>query len=261
MSINTINTKQPRKAGRKAEVLAVFTMLVLAVTTATGQTSFTPTQTSTTTATATKRIEGQVFIVTNSGTAVKLALVQVLAIPLAQMQRYLAEIEPEVMGERAKADTFASQAKATVRQANKVAAPGPDGNSLRIWMTQHPVQAEGGGHQEWLKWRAARERAAKVAARLDEAQLARHVMYTAAPYFTKLPEPVAITKTDADGKFSLTVPSGDEYVLASRAKRSLPGGGSEHYFWVVKPQGLTVMLSNDNLTSAGSPESVLTTTE
>ena len=70
-----------------------------------------------TTATATKRIEGQVFIVSKSGTAVKLALVQVSAIPLGQTEQCLREVEREVIGERHKADSFVDEAKTAVRNA------------------------------------------------------------------------------------------------------------------------------------------------
>jgi hypothetical protein len=253
--------KQKTKAGR----VAATTLLALAsaVTAATGQTVVTPTPTPTTTTTATKRIEGQVFIVTKSGTAVKLALVQVSAIPLGQTEQYLREVEREVIGERHKADSFVNEAKAAVRNATKARE-----QHYQAWSRQlgDPMQElkkrmRGAYDASNAEYEALVKRVWKMDARLEEAVHARHVMHSAAPYFTKLPEPVATTKTDADGKFSLTVPAGDEYVLASRAKRSLPGGGSEHYFWLVKAQGSTVMLSNDNLTSAGSPDSLLTTTE
>ena len=222
--------------------------LASAVTAATGQTVVTSTLTPTTT-TATKRIEGQVFIVSKSGTAVKLALVQVSAIPLGQMEQYLGEVEREVTGERHKADSLVNEAKAAVR--NAVNARQQD---YQAWLLHHRSASN-------AEYKALVERVWKMRARLEGAIDARHVMNSAAPYVTNLPEPVASTKTDADGKFSLTLPAGDEYVLAARAKRSLPGGGSEHYFWLVKAQDSTVMLSNDNLTSAGSPDSVLTTTE
>jgi hypothetical protein len=254
----------------KAFITTFCAMLALAVTAATGQTvvtsTLTPTITTptpTTTTTATKRIEGQVFIVTKGGSAIKLALVQVSAIPLGQMERYLGEVEREVTGERHKADSLISEAKAAVRNATNARE-----QHYQAWQRQ-----QGDVIQEFKKnmrgeynasnaeYKGLVERVWKMQARLEEAIHTRHAMYSAAPYFTKLPEPVASTKTDADGKFGLTLPAGDEYVLGARAKRSLPGGGSEHYFWLVKAQSSTVMLSNDNLASAGSPDSVVTTTE
>jgi hypothetical protein len=62
---------------------------------------------------------------------------------------------------------------------------------------------------------------------------------------------VADTKTDADGKFTLSVPAGKTYVLAAESSRSV-GDSTEKYYWIVDVDltkandGLTVLLSNDN---------------
>ncbi len=59
-------------------------------------------------------------------------------------------------------------------------------------------------------------------------------------------------KTDADGKFTLSVPAGNNYVIAASASRSV-GDKTEEYNWIVDVdatkavQSLTVLLSNDNL--------------
>jgi len=82
-------------------------------------------------------------------------------------------------------------------------------------------------------------------------------------YFADLPDPIAETKTDSDGKYSVTVPAPGQYALAAVAERTI-GSSEEHYYWLIS---VTVKsgsatdgtLSNDNLASANSNESMITT--
>jgi hypothetical protein len=83
-------------------------------------------------------------------------------------------------------------------------------------------------------------------------------------YFTGLPQPMRTTKTNADGRFSMEVPTNGTLVLAARASREV-GKDEERYFWLVKltMEGKgkkSLILSNDNLSSAGSPDSLIVTT-
>ncbi len=63
---------------------------------------------------------------------------------------------------------------------------------------------------------------------------------------------MADTKTDADGKFSLSVPAGNTYVILAKASREV-GDDTECYYWIQDVDltrandGLSIMLSNDNL--------------
>ncbi len=67
-------------------------------------------------------------------------------------------------------------------------------------------------------------------------------------YFEQLPPPMATAKTDADGKFTLPLPSG-KYVIAAKTSRRV-GDDTEVYSWLVSldltASGQTLMLSNDN---------------
>jgi hypothetical protein len=80
-------------------------------------------------------------------------------------------------------------------------------------------------------------------------------------YFSGLPDPLAEAETDADGKFTMTVPPG-KYVLAARATRSVLLS-DEHYWWMIKfdmgTLSRSVLLSNDNLSSSGSDDSLIIT--
>jgi len=69
-------------------------------------------------------------------------------------------------------------------------------------------------------------------------------------YFEGLPTPVGTSKTDADGKFALSVPAG-KYVIAANSSRDV-GKDTESYFWLVlvdttSRPNQSVMLSNDNM--------------
>ncbi len=75
-------------------------------------------------------------------------------------------------------------------------------------------------------------------------------------FFAALPSNrIAETKTDADGRFSIILPSDQEMVLTAAATRTLGGDKTEYYYWVVpvpiltKTDTTSLLLSNDNLTS------------
>ncbi len=80
-------------------------------------------------------------------------------------------------------------------------------------------------------------------------------------YFDNLLHSQNAAKTDADGKFTLTLPVGERIALAAHAGRQTPGD-LEEYYWLVwfTPRDSTenrIMLSNDNLASSGNPESAI----
>ena len=55
--------------------------------------------------------------------------------------------------------------------------------------------------------------------------------------------------TDSDGKFILTVPSGENYFIFATASREM-GGTSEDYLWLIplsREENQQVTLSNNNL--------------
>lgn len=88
--------------------------------------------------------------------------------------------------------------------------------------------------------------------------------YASGRYFcADLPAPIAEGKTDSDGKYSIAVPGPGQYAVAAIAQRTI-GSDEEHYYWLVsvdvKAGGPTsATLSNDNLASAQSSESIIRT--
>ena len=86
---------------------------------------------------------------------------------------------------------------------------------------------------------------------------------TSAFYFDGLPPARTSALTAADGNFTLNGPRRGRFVLAAHTQRRLLGM-VEEYFWLVRlPEesrtGTLVLLSNNTLTTAGSPLSLIRT--
>ena len=201
-----------------------------------------------------KTIEGEVFIVTAGGPAIKLALVQVKAISKIEMENHIAKIEQQIAPERAEADSAVSRAmKESDARIKQMQA-----------MTLKEIQRQMA--DDLKRSRAERDKAiqAPILARLQlrELRARQKTLNSAAPFFVDLPQPVATAKTDADGRFELTIPDKGEYVLVASAERTV-FNDVERYFWVVRlnSEEFKATLSNDNLTTSGSADSLLTTKE
>src|SRR5438874_6038992 len=190
-----------------------------------------------------KTIEGEVFIVTAGGPAIKLALVQVKAISKIEMENHIAKIEQQSAPERAEADSAVSRATKEISR--------PKVDEL-MTLKENPTHGDRRQHEKQIETRIY----ARI--QLKELRARQKTLNSAAPFFVDLPQPVATAKTDADGRFELTIPDKGEYVLVASAERTV-FNDVERYFWVVRlnSEESKVTLSNDNLTSSGSPESVL----
>jgi DNA-directed RNA polymerase subunit RPC12/RpoP len=73
-------------------------------------------------------------------------------------------------------------------------------------------------------------------------------------------QPVAATKTDADGRFSVFIPKYGSYILAATANR-MAGSEREEYYWLLKidalPPNQEILISNDNLLDSPSSVSLI----
>ncbi|MFZ6777316.1 hypothetical protein ACO0LD_10870 [Undibacterium sp. Ji83W] len=72
------------------------------------------------------------------------------------------------------------------------------------------------------------------------------------------------TKTDADGKFTISVPKNGKYAVLANSKRQI-GETSENYQWAVwittkKSSKVNLMLANDNLIETGCSDCVISKT-
>jgi hypothetical protein len=212
-----------------------------------------------------KDIDGHVFIVTRGAQAIKLPLVQVAAFRKTEIEAHIREVDIRLSADRAKADAAVKEAIVALQHAKRAGA-GSD-NWLQDDIKAHgPIKdvndAMRRGEAVGKRQGEAQKRISSAEARLREAGAQREFVYSAARYLADLPPPLATAKTDADGHFKLTVADEEELALVATSSRTV-FDHVEKYFWVVRlaPHDTIVQLSNDNLTSSGSADSLLATTD
>jgi hypothetical protein len=212
--------------------------------------------------TSARTIDGQVFIVTAGGLAIKLALVQVAAVSQSDVQKHIADIDASLAEEREKIDATVAELTQAIQRDRRSLGPakwaGGKGG-FGWWMMEGPGRGKNGA-TEWPKFHAIEQRLAKNEERASEPRSRQKYLYSAAPYLADLPPAVETAKTDADGRFQLSVPDEGDYVLVASASR-LVLNVTEKYCWMVKldSRASKVTLSNDNLTTSGSSDSIVTT--
>ncbi|MEY2495575.1 MAG: hypothetical protein QOJ45_2067 [Verrucomicrobiota bacterium] len=188
-------------------------------------------------------VGGQVFIVTNGHQTVKLALVPVSAFDAATVRQMCEEF-----------------GKSSASEGNKF-----------IDSTEKPIRELKARADQYHRAIVNREvdlsyfpkESAAYKLRRECAQLSTDALdylgylISGTRLFEHLPAPIASTKTDADGNFTIEVPYRDAVVLVAATNRRV-FDKTETYHWLVPLEATSgrVMLSNDNLTSAypaGSP--------
>jgi hypothetical protein len=173
-------------------------------------------------------VTGQVFIVTNGHQTVKLALVPVF-----------------VFEKLAVVNEAQARQKEWLREANEfiTTVEGPLTN-LSVDLT--------------LRRKSASPKVREECRALSD-QARRHMEYlmSSARFFEHLPAPIASTKTDADGNFTVEVKDRSLVVIGALTTRKV-FDDIESYHWLIPIEGngpAKIMLSNDNLTSAFPAES------
>ena len=195
-----------------------------------------------------RTIEGQVFIRTKGGDNIKLSLVDVLLFDEKVIEAHL-ENKREAA---APIDAYLQSLKQQFEEVEKRAE--------EAYKRADEAVENGGKTPDDANASAA----ALTEAKLRRIDVEEKAYYPRSPdfYFSDLPSPRAVTKTDADGKFTFAVPEGS-YVLAAISSREA-AEETEKYHWMVKVKAdadKKVMLANDNLSSSGSPDSLIATAE
>ena len=195
-------------------------------------------------------IDGQIFIVTGGHESVKLGLVAVAACPPDEFTSAVASTKSQIESERAKLDDLRPRADESVTAASQLKnAVTEAGSSIYL--------SSDGFFTMLLKFSEFKTNAESLA---DRIRRRSEYLNSDAPYFKNLPHPIALVKTDADGKFKMELPSSiSQIIIVASATREV-FGPRENYFWAVKVKPpATIMLSNDNLTDAASSDSALQT--
>lgn len=198
-------------------------------------------------------VDGQVFIVTGAHESVKLGLVAVAACRPDEFASAVDATKSQIESERPKLDDIRPRADKSVEAASHlidavneaIDSPSVSASVLEVLLPMSPECKKLKTNYEDLVDRVSRR---------------SEYLNSAAPYFKNLPHPIALVKTDADGKFKMELPSsiGEIIIVASATRRVL--GPQENYFWAVKVKPpATITLSNDNVTHAASSGSALQT--
>ena len=198
-----------------------------------------------------RTIDGQIFIRTRGAETIKLSLVEVAlfdAKAIAEdVDRKRKAAEPIYEG----LQSLVKEAEKRVKEAEKREKEGAGPKGLD--------KVSEGDREEVRIAQIAWEKALAKSGKVQPMALYLH---SAPYYFNDLPKPLLMTKTDADGKFTFKIPNGS-YVLAAASSRAA-GKETEFYHWmiqVIADADKNVMLANDNLSTSGSPGSMITTTE
>lgn len=213
-------------------------------------------------------LTGEVFIVTGTRANVKLGLVEVRAIRLSDARAFVAQRNREVVDEAKKLGEQLQRERRNLAVASDKleAAKAADElewkQSLRYPPSSpaHLPYDAGKHHAALARARNERDRWASSDA-ATSAALAR--LTTSEVMCASLPGGFVSSRTDSEGRFSLAVPRREAFVVAATASRNVVGR-TENYCWFLTMSlggagAKRILLSNDNLTDARSPESFLQT--
>jgi hypothetical protein len=150
-----------------------------------------------------KEISGQVFIHTRGRQSIKLGLVEVRLYDLRIVENWLKEVAPRVASYQERAEELVKDTKNIAMTASTYS---------KFLLDNFRVE-----NQDLIRTAANRADKATELERAAEAYL--QVAQSGIPYFTELPkEAAALTKTDADGRFSFDVPRKSQATYAVIAK-------------------------------------------
>lgn len=180
-----------------------------------------------------RTVSGQAFVVTKGRENVKLALVKVCAIPENQILAWI-NIKKNNAPEQIK---IADQKINSIRnQIQKVSADLQNlpAGEYGINPDKHPLETK--------KFNLETD--------LQIAEIRKNYWKSPEYYFDGLTLCEVSAKTDADGKYNLTIPANKRYAIASTTSRKV-FNSSETYWWLVWAQaGVSsqqIDLTNDNL--------------
>jgi hypothetical protein len=214
-----------------------------------------------------RTIAGDVFIVTRSAQNFKLGLVEVRVLLRDHLERSISEsrtvataelkkIEPRMIAAR---QTLAAvEPKYRKLEEERKTAERRVRDNFGVTSLQASIAVGERLAAVRREYEPARDR---LAALEEEARY----WNSSAFFFSRLPPPVKVAKTDADGKFLIVGIPNAPVGLAAHAIRQV-GETQEDYYWLVIVSAESapderIFLSNDNLVSSGSANSLLHTPE
>lgn len=230
-------------------------------------------------------IDGSVFIVTNGGINYKLGLVEVQAIkkvdalPLleseqARINSTSKKLIEDIKTSKKEADEIYAEIDENIKSVRRMNESASSGGSIKREYGDTPeILAV---KEQLLQTRIRLLESAKVKAvqihslkpeynrqitKIQTMCAELEEIFSGTAIIQSLPRAVSIGKTDADGRFRLTLPKG-QYILSAHATRQAGNNEIEQYSWFVELSiPLTsidkIMLSNDNMSTSNSQENIL----
>lgn len=205
------------------------------------------------------KVDGEIFVVTQGRENFKLALVEVCAIPEKKILDWIDAKETKAKIEIVKAkktNDFARRERDSAKLETELSYQ----RASRLLETYFSSSGDNG----YIQAKNQAERNAKILEekerKLLKAQSDYLNWFSPRYYLDSLKDCEVSTKTNSDGKFSLTLKR-DKYALAARSERKTIGD-TEEYFWLiwVSPDSVSnkmLMLSNDNFMEANPQEKVV----
>jgi hypothetical protein len=193
---------------------------------------------------------GDVSIVTKGGRKYKLGSVAVSAIPRDTLKKHLASKTLQAERDSQKLELDIDGLVATLRTA--------EADEDRLWKI---LQRDENNPQKRDAWSVEYDKTKNLPKQIEGLKAQRRYLASGEYFFEGLPSGISTAKTDANGKFKLTIPVQGRFGVVARASRELLKG-KETYFWFVwvsldGEPSRRLMLNNENLIGAGSPDSAL----
>jgi hypothetical protein len=195
-------------------------------------------------------LAGEVFVVAADGTRHSLDAVVLNAIPehvlTEHLERRTAQKERESGKLQHEIDVLAATLEKTQAEEN------------RLWNIQ---KGDESNVEKANAWSLVFNRTKKLARQLEDLHAKREQLTSGEYFFQDIPSAISSAQTDADGTFTLPIPRDGQYGIVARASREV-GEKKETYCWFVWVNlggdlSKRLVLNNDNLVGAGSPDSAL----
>ena len=202
------------------------------------------------------KIEGRMLIAATDGLEYEPSSVEVRLYPLAQLKPYLEKRASEASAkfEELKSQIEAAEAdKERLRKASDAAfdaySQAETGSPNKAALEKASVEA-----------RKAREKATNTYYNLMQS---REDLLSGAFYLDEMPKSIAVTQTDSQGRFSFNVPADGDFAVVAGVQRN-ENDSTKRYYWfipvsVASEPTKEVLLSNNNLSSQGSADSLVLT--
>ena len=207
-------------------------------------------------------ITGEVFIVTQARITIPLPLVDVWAIPASAIKTHIEAKKLDMINQAVipknnlqqhdykiesakRASDLAYNAMMDAMKAHTAASKKALSDLTRSRVDEANVLKDKTDALE-SEYEKAKTALSELESQRDEYQEKVDYAESRARLFDQLPDPVNLCATDSAGRFSMTLPGDQAFVLVAVASRDV-FGAVEHYYWIIPVTGSKVTLSNDNM--------------